>query len=231
MKKVLIANALKKLHTDIDAFLDRTDIKVFTAGDNDEVLKIHRAEKVDLIITKIDMPGIRSEELYSIIRQNKELQKVSTIIICDQTPTHRARCAQCGANGIITIPIDVTKLHSKMLELLDVAPRRPYRVALNVSVEGKFNNKPFLFRTEDISTTGMLIKAKSALAQSDRISFSFYLPSGVRISARGVIERVVKLTSEPEMCLYGIKFTDIEANDKLTIETFVNKRIAKQDPA
>jgi PleD family two-component response regulator len=62
MKKVLLADDLKSLLTEKSSFLDRADFAVFTASTNEEMLKIHRKEKADLIVTRLDLPGIKSED-------------------------------------------------------------------------------------------------------------------------------------------------------------------------
>lgn len=225
MKKVLIANDLKQLFMEQNSFLNRADIMVFTAETNDEALKIHIEEKVDLIVTKLDLPGLRSEDLFKIISQSRELNEVLTILTCESTLFHRERCKQCGAHAVFTNPVDIAPLHLKMRQFLDVAPRQSYRVALNVAVEGKFNNRPFLYRTENISATGMLIKAEEVFAQGDRLSFSFYLPDGTRVSARGEVVRIIKQENAPDGGLYGIKFTTIAPNVRSPIDTFIKKQL------
>ena len=227
MKKILTSDDLNRQYLKNDAMADREDVAVLTAETTDEMLNIHRKEKADLIIARVDLPGMRIEDLFNTIREAKDLRKVSTIIICEDNVMHQARCKQCAPNSVFIMPVDKAGLHARLLQLLDIAPRRPYRVTLNVAVEGKFNNKPFLHHTEDISSTGMLIRAKDFLAQGDRITFSFYLPDGMRISARGVVERIVKLTAEPGICLYGVKFTDLGPDARSAIEAFVAKELKK----
>jgi len=229
MKKILTSDDLNRLYLRNEAIIDRVDIAVLTAETNDEMLDIHRKEKADLIITRLGLPGMRIEDVFNTIRESTDLRKVSTIIICEDNVTHQARCKQCGPNAVISMPVNKAGLHAKAMQLLDVAPRRAYRVTLNVSVEGKFNNKPFLHRTEDISSTGMLIRAKDILAQGDRITFSFYLPNDMRISAHGEVERIVKLTTEPGICLYGVKFTDLGSDARSAIEAFVAKELKNRN--
>jgi len=228
MKKILTSDDLNRLYLKNDTMIDRLGISVLTAETNDEMLDVHRKEKADLIITRLDLPGMRIEDFFNSIRENKDLRKVSTIIICEDNVIHQARCKQCSPNTVFAMPVDKTGLHAKSMQLLDVAPRRPYRVTLNVAVEGKFNNKPFLHRTEDISSTGMLIRAKDSLAQGDHITFSFYLPNGMRISARGEVERIVKQKAEPGICLYGVKFTDLDSDARSAIEAFVAKELTNR---
>jgi response regulator RpfG family c-di-GMP phosphodiesterase len=228
MKKVLIAKDLQYLFMEKDTFLNREDIAIFTTETNDEALKLHIEERADLIVTKLDQPGLRSEEFFEIINQSRELREVLTAIICDNTFFHRERSKRCGAHAVFTTPIDVPMLHLKMRQFLDVAPRQSYRVALNVAVEGKFNNRPFLYRTENISATGMLIKAEDVFAQGDRLFLSFYLPEGARVNVRGEVVRIVKQGSAPDGCLFGIKFLDFAPSARATIATFIKLQLDRK---
>ncbi len=224
-KKILTSNGLNLLYLKNGSLTGRADIAVFTADTNDEMLNIHEKEKADLILTKLDLPGMMIEKMFGTIRESKDLRHVSTIIICEDNIIDKARCKKCGPNSVFTMPVDKAELHAKALQLLNIAPRRPYRVTLKVAVEGKFNNRSFLHHTEDISSTGMLIRAKDVLAQGDCIAFSFYLPNGMRVSARGVVERIVNLTADPGIYQYGVKFLDLDSNTQAALEAFVTKEL------
>jgi CheY-like chemotaxis protein len=221
MKKILLARELTGMFPEKGSFLDRTDIKVFTAAMNDEVLKIYNKEELDLIITQLDMPGIRSEELFSIIRKSKKLQKVSVIIVCQDTLAQRERCKQSKANAVFTIPVDIDLLSIKAQQFLNVAPRTLYRAALAVAIEGRFKNRPLPFWTENISANGMLIKTDEPLSKDSGIFFSFFLPDGTHVSGYGEISRVVQLRANPDTFLYGVKFTNIDPGVRSAIEAVV----------
>ncbi len=221
MKKVLIASGLKDLLMKKNSYIDRADIRVYTATTNDEMLSLHRGKKVNLIITQLDLPGIKSEELFTIIRKSKFLRKVSVIIICKDNLANRELCKKCGANTVITLPVDTALLNMKVRQFLDVAPREAYRAMLAVGIEGKFKNRPQPFWTENISTSGMLIKSEEPLAKNAGIFFSFFLPDGTHISGYGEIIRLVQLETSPEVFHYGIKFTNVDPSVKSSIEAAI----------
>ncbi len=218
-KKVLVANQLENLFR--ETFFDRPGIKHLRAGTNDELLQIHSWEKADLIVTQLDMPGMPSEELFSIIRNSNELRDVSTIIVCKDTLAQRERCKQCSANAVFTTPVDITLLHLKMQQFLNVAPRKPYRAVLAVAIQGSFRDKPRPFYTENISANGMLIRSEEPLARGDGIFFSFFLPDGTHISGYGEIVRVERFRAG---FLYGIKFTNLDSDMKAAIDAATRKR-------
>lgn len=223
MKKVLLARDLKKPIMEASSFLERAGVAIFTAATNDDILKVHKKEKVDLIVTKLELPGMKSEELFRLIRESAELKEVSVIIICKDTLAHRERVRQCNANAFFTMPVKPILLHLQMEQFLNIAPRKSYRAALAIAISGKFKNRPLPFRTENISASGLLIRAEEPLSKGDGIYFSFFLPKGTHVSGYGEIARVDKVPGAPEAFLYGIKFTDVDPDVKSLIEAAVNK--------
>jgi CheY-like chemotaxis protein len=226
MKKALIAIDLITLYMKKEGFLERADIKVLTAASNDAFLKTHEKEKVDLIVTRLDMHGsITSEKLFDLIRQNEALKKVSIIMICEDTPEHRERSKKSSINAFFTKPVDIDLLHDKMCQLLNIAPRQAYREVLHiVDIEGKFGDRAFFGHGENISANGMLMKTEDIFTTGDQIYFSFFLPGGLRVRVRGEIVRLIKHAPALHVCRYGIRFTDITPQDKAAIETYVTKK-------
>lgn len=226
IKKALIAIDLISLYMKKDSFLDRAVIKVLTAASNDAFLKTHEKEKVDLIVTHLDMPGsIKSEQLFEQIRQRHELRKVSIIIICEDTPEHRERSKKCGANAVFTKPVDIDLLHVKMHQILNVAPRQSYREVLEiVNIEGKFGDRSFFGHVENISANGMLIKTEEIFSTGDQIYFSFFLPDDIRIRARGQVVRLIRQSLETHVSQYGIQFTDMSPQMKSAIDMYVKEK-------
>jgi c-di-GMP-binding flagellar brake protein YcgR len=97
----------------------------------------------------------------------------------------------------------------KVQELIDVAPRRFYRVGLNISIDGTRNERPLAFSLQNISTRGMLIRSGESLAQGESIACSFYLPDGKHLSATGKVIRVVKPASDIATSHYGVRFSPL----------------------
>lgn len=223
MKKILLAGKLKDLLAGKGGFLERADIAFYTAYTHDQMLKIHRKEKGDLILTQLNMPGMKAEEFFETIRKSEELRRVSSIIICEDTLAHRERCKRCRANAVFTTPVDSVLLLTKVRQFLNIAPRKSYRAALAVAIQGKFKDKPLPFYTENISARGMLIRSAEPLAKGDGIFFSFFLPDGTHASGYGEIARTARMADRPVMYLYGIRFTNIDPAVKTAIEAAIKK--------
>jgi len=221
MKKILIARDLHVLLEQNDTFLKRTDLRVFVAATNDEALKIHRVERVNLIIAQLDMPGMASEQFCSTIRADEDLRAVSMIMVCADTPAAIERSAQCRANVVLQYPVHPFVLMVKAQQLLDIASRGMLRVLLSASVEGRVDDEPFLCRVRNISVTGMLIECDSPLAEGARLYCMFYLPNAKKIEVSGKIIRSVKQSPGHDDHQYGLMFTDITAETKRLLTDYV----------
>ena len=221
MKKILLADGLRDLFTEKGSFLDRADITLFTAATNDAALMIHERERVDLIVTKLDLPGTTIEDFFSALRNDEELRKVSTIIVCNDTLAQRERCKRCRANAVFTMPVDTAMLALKVQQFLNVMPRKLYRAPLAIGIQGRFKDRPLPFWTENISAGGMLIRTEEPLAKGDGVFFSFFLPDGTHISGYGEIARVDQPAAGSYH--YGIKFTNVSPDDSSAIELAIKK--------
>ena len=225
MKKVIIAEDLIAIVEKDQSFFNRTDIRTISAATNEEILALHRTEKVDLIITNLDMPEMNAESLCAVIRNDDELRSVSIIIVCAETAASHERCIHCKANAFITTPVNHAVLLQEAYLLLHVTPRRSCRLDLKLKMEGKVKGKPFTGRTENISASGMLFRSAAIFFEGDSIKCSFSLPGPIRISASADIVRVLKNENKPSAKhLYGVMFSDISDDDISTINAFVEKR-------
>ncbi len=222
MQKVLITRDLKPQLMQSDGPLNREGITVFSATTNDEVLKTHIEEIVNLIVTRPNLPGTNIENIFDIIWQSESLRGVILLMVCEDDSIQQKRCKNCGAEMILVEPLDPVLLQEKVRKFLDISPRKAYRVVLNVTAEGKFKNRPFSCHTENISSAGMLIGTKIDLTLGDRISCSYFLPDETKVVAQGEVVRVMKTGDESEK-LYGIQYTTIASDVREKIETYVRK--------
>jgi len=224
MKKILITNDLMIILGKKSSFLNRADVRLFTAANSEDVLAVHQAEKVNLIIAALDLPGMKNEQLYKMIRENKDLRAVSVILVCPDAPLSLERASRCKANAVITLPVDVTKLLEKAQQLLNISWRESYRVLLSVRVEGSTKDTSFFCSSENISTTGILIETDKVLKQGDHVMCSFFLPDAKQIKTSGQILRVIEPTPGAKAHRYGVNFNQLPVDAKSAIEDFVEKK-------
>ena len=227
MKKILIAETLKSYIAKEKSFLKRGDITVYSAATTDDMLKIHRSEKVSLIISQIDMPGMSAEQLCAQIRNDEALRQVSLLMISPDTSSDRERVSRCKPNAIMTLPINTAQLLEKVQLLLDIPWRGSFRVLLSVAVEGDDKGNAFFCGSENISSSGLLIETDRAISKNDRVTCKFFLSGSEQIVVRGEVVRIMKRDAGKNVYQYGIRFLEIDQSAQSLIASFVKKR-AKQ---
>ncbi len=223
MKKVIVAHDIKPLLLSSIDVLQRTDTSVLPAATGDEILKLHITENANLIVTRDDLPGLSCETLIHTIRRGENMRAVSVMLLCGNE-ANRERYSRCGANAVVAWPTERATLSATVHELLNVAPRRHYRIVLNVAVDGKRNNRPFIGSSRNVSRKGILIRSAERLDQGDHLACSFFLPDGKRISAAGEVVRTVDgPETGSDARSYGIRFLSIAPDAEAAIAAFVDK--------
>ena len=96
--------------------------KIIEAVDGVDALKKLSGEKIDLILTDINMPVMDGLKLVSLVRQNAQLQSIPIIIITTEgAEEDRERGLALGANAYISKPIQSSHLIKTISELLSTA--------------------------------------------------------------------------------------------------------------
>lgn len=219
MKKILLVNSSRYFFDEGKSLLDRKDFQVFLASNALAALQTHRQEKVNLIVSDLDMPEMGGDKLCSRIREDSESRAVSVILICNDRPEEIQRVNNCGANICLKKPLNAKTLLEQVEKLLAVSVRRGYRVLLRAKVKGAQDESTFFCTSQNISVTGMLISAERLLLAGDQLSCSFYLPGSAHITADGEVARAEKMPDGKNQ--YGIRFTGIASEYKSEIEKFI----------
>ncbi len=93
--------------------------KIIEAVDGVDALKKLSGEKIDLILTDINMPVMDGLKLVSLVRQNEQLRNIPIIIITTEgAEEDRERGLALGANAYISKPIQSSHLIKTIGELL-----------------------------------------------------------------------------------------------------------------
>ncbi|HVT02675.1 MAG TPA: response regulator [Thermoanaerobaculia bacterium] len=93
--------------------------KIIEAVDGVDALKKLSGEKIDLILTDINMPVMDGLKLVSLVRQNAQLKEIPIIIITTEgAEEDRERGLALGANAYISKPIQSSHLIKTISELL-----------------------------------------------------------------------------------------------------------------
>lgn len=218
MHKLLILDVLKPYIEEEGSLLSRKNIKILTASSGKEIFRIHKDERVKLIITDINMPDMGAEKLCSIIRKDPDLRKVSLIIICENNRSDIERCEACGVNAFMTKPVNKQDLFRNIRKFLYVLGRKDLRAVYDGDVKCWAGDNIFFGNTDNISSSGMLIRSDQVLEKGDEIICSFYI-DGDPVTVNGKVVRVQKKPGSTY--LYGVQFVKVSILTQVRINRFI----------
>lgn len=221
MKRVLLESELNHVLQQHDSFLKRCDVLVFTARSSDEILRLHRNERVDLIVTPVDIPGTGMEQIASSLRNDVLTKPVRLVLVAPNNRIAIEACSRCKPDAVVLRPVYPQVLLARCQQLLGADWRVNYRVVIRVSVSGTLGTDIFLCRSRDISSSGLLIETDRKLALQSRLSCFFSLPGEIRIQADGEVVRTAE-NSFAASYLYGVKFVDISPEARDALEGFID---------
>ncbi|SHI72158.1 two-component system, chemotaxis family, response regulator CheY [Malonomonas rubra DSM 5091] len=120
MKKILIADDSPTMRSLIVSTLDAMDdFEVFEAANGFEALRILPREKVDLVLTDINMPDINGLELVSFVRNNPLYKETPLVIISTEgSQRDREKGLALGADAYLVKPFSPEELQQLVAELL-----------------------------------------------------------------------------------------------------------------
>lgn len=120
-KKILIAEDSATMRSLIVSTIAAMgDFDIFEAANGFEALRILPREKVDLVITDINMPDINGLELVAFIRGNVNYQNTPLIIVSTEgSQRDREKGLALGANAYLVKPFQPDALQQLVRQFLN----------------------------------------------------------------------------------------------------------------
>lgn len=112
MKKILITEDSATMRSLLVSTIESMDgFEIVEAGSGFEALRLLPREKVDLIITDINMPDINGLELISYVRNNPNYQTIPLFIISTEgSEKDMEKGLALGANEYLVKPFNPARL-------------------------------------------------------------------------------------------------------------------------
>lgn len=221
MKKILIVDPIESSIEKKKAVLSKPGFRLYSSHTAEEALDILREDKIDMLISELDMPGMNGDELCSALRKDNTLKNMSIIMIGFQGRESVDRTQLCGANSFLSKPLSPKELYSVVHELLNIHGRENYRVLMKVTIKGVSKDVSFFCTSQNLSVSGVLLETTKLLSKGDEIECSFFLRTN-NITVNGEVVREEK--KSPNTFHYGIRFLDMPAEASGLIEGFVENR-------
>src|SRR5947207_190070 len=96
---------------------------VYEARDGREALEILKVDKVDVILSDINMPNMDGIELLSALQSDRMLKSIPMIMITTEGSQDRVlRALDLGASGYIRKPFNIKQIKDKLTAIVEPAP-------------------------------------------------------------------------------------------------------------
>ena len=121
MKKViLIADDSPTIRKFVAFSLTMQGFEVVSAKDGMEAIEHLPAQKVDLIITDLNMPNLDGFELIRSIRKNEDYYEIPIIILSSLSGSEEIeKGMSCGANSYLVKPFDPKRIQYEVAKYLN----------------------------------------------------------------------------------------------------------------
>ena len=120
MKKILIVDDRKEIRELVEVTLRLENYQIFQAKSGDEAIKLARAEKPDLVIMDVVMPGsMDGLEATRVLKNDPETKGCQIIMLTGKgQPDDREKGFKAGADDYFSKPFSPLELIKKVEEVL-----------------------------------------------------------------------------------------------------------------
>jgi len=167
--------------------------RVSSTRDPHEVCALHRANRYDLILLDLQMPGMDGFQVMEGLKTNEADGYLPVLVITAQ-PGHKLRALQAGARDFVSKPFDVVEVRTRIRNMLEV--RLLYRrlEEFNAALEQKVGERTAELRESEARYRSLTELASDWYWEQDE-SGSFTKVSGPVLEMLGL--RVDSLAGGP----------------------------------
>ncbi|MCP4213987.1 MAG: response regulator [bacterium] len=109
--KVVVVDDDLKVVMLVEKALSKMGFQVYTADEGKRALELVLLEKPDVVVSDMLLPGIHGADLCKTIKQDPQLAHTKVILMTGvYKETNYKLDMECGADGFIGKPLDITKL-------------------------------------------------------------------------------------------------------------------------
>lgn len=116
---VLVVDDSISVRKTLQSVLENKKLKVYTAKDGVEALNLLENNKVDLIVTDLEMPVMHGYEFISRVRKDPRFKNLPIVVLTSRgTKKHEEKAIAAGADGFIVKPFDEKSIEEQIINRL-----------------------------------------------------------------------------------------------------------------
>ena len=122
-KKILFVDDEPDILNVSTFMLKEMGFMAFGALDGQKALALARKKMPDLIFLDVYLPGIKGDEVASLLKKDKKTKNIPIILISADLITLGARAGKCGAEDFLGKPFEIRDILSMIKKYTSKKPR------------------------------------------------------------------------------------------------------------
>jgi two-component system cell cycle response regulator len=201
-------------------FLKYSQVRILTANDGLEALKILKIILPDLIVMDLYMPNMDGFKCTEMIKTNTELTHIPIIMITGGNDIEKDRKFLTLCDDYLAKPLNKKIYLSKASKYVSGIKLEEKRKECNVNAHLKANNISTICSLTNICMRGVYVTSDCHVSPSDVIHISFLLPDGTQINCNCKIVWVNRSTTQVPIG-FGAEFVLLPRNAKEALKKFI----------
>ncbi len=209
--------------TDLDrAGYRKMGVFVKAASSFDDLNKLLKADKIDLIVINMDFKPIDAPNIARHLKAQAEFKHIPIVLTSVQTSAKvRNAALDSGADLFVEQPLPREYFIEKLKQLLEQKTRTTSRVAVHGDVTYTYEGETQTCGIGDLSASGILLSTDEPLRDTAAVELEFELPGEKKpIHATGEVVRTIKRLEGTGV---GIRFTAFAGDSKKRLEKYVER--------
>lgn len=226
-QKVLVVGADVGTLQQALPILKRAELAVESVGRCQDAVGAVKSAPFALVIAHVPSAGAGLDDLVAALRApGSPSRSAGLVVVADRGRESEAeRYRGHGANHVLSTDALNERLPPIVNELLAVAPRQAVRVALRLELSMRFGTSRTFGTTENVSTSGMLVRGCRSFPVGTLLAFQLTLPSeGRPVGGEVRVARDLGLAKEALDGL-GVKFISFTDDSQQRLVAFLAGRL------
>lgn len=222
-RSVLIIGVSTDEFQRVAPFLERNDFEIDRFPSASGSLELLRQVPFEVLMVRFPLEDMELDRFLEHVRSPDSPSRRSSVLLLTAhgEDGDAARYIGRGANRTVCIEDADTQIHATLSTLLNVAPRKEARFLARLEIRLGGAKDMILCQTENISSSGMLIKTDKRYDSGTKIEFEFSLPNDQRpITGQAEIVRHTMIGRD-QVGGVGVRFLSFSGDSQRRFHSFL----------
>ena len=223
---VLVVNLGAREFDKVAPLLDREEFEVDRFPRAAMALELIRQVTFDVLLVGYPLPDIGPRQFLSEVRDPESPCRATPLLLVatEESLSSAREFIGYGANRVVGMDETAERLQAEVTRLLEVAPRQELRTMVRLQIRVGDGQRLAMGQTENLSRSGMLVRAGEAYEIGSQVEFEFFLGDDPNaLHGHGTVVRHTTPGRE-QVNGMGIRFDSFDRDGKKRLQRFLAAR-------